>query len=218
MSMNDAAVPADDDDYVVKLPSGDARVMSLDELDAAFEAGKIHADSPVLPPGNVTWTTLGVLAGLDEIATPVSDSPSSMAPMAFTPSPHEAHDIDIAIALDDDDDGASLVPRRRAGKVIGVLFGAVAVLAVGFAIKSAISQTLATRAGEAALAAQPPAPPPPAPAPPPAPIPSPVVEAAPPPPAATAAPAPTTKGAAADKDAKKGKLPGAPTPAKKKKK
>jgi hypothetical protein len=212
--MNDAAA---DDDYVVKLPSGDARVMSLDELDAAFDAGTIHKDSPVLAPGNVTWTTLGVLAGLDEIATPVSHSPSSMAPMVFTPSSGSELEVDTAL---DDDDGASFAPRRRAGKVVGVLFGAVALLAVGFAIKGAISQTLATRAGEAALAAQPPAPPPPSPAPPPAPIPSPVVAAvtaAPPPPAPVAAPPPaSSKAAAADKDKKKGKLPGAPSPKKKK--
>lgn len=225
MSMNDAAV---DDDYVVKLPSGDARVMSLDELDAAFDAGTIHKDSPVLAPGNVTWTTLGVLAGLDEIAAPVALSPSSIAPMVLTPSSRDALDVDVDVDVDvggalDDDDGASFVPRRRAGKVIGVAFGALALLAVGFAVKGAISQTLATRAGEAALAAQPPAPPPQA-APPPAPLPSPVVaavEAAPPPPAPAAAPAPATSRAAADadkdsKDKKKRKLPGAPGHKKKK--
>jgi hypothetical protein len=211
--MNDAAT---DDDYVVKLPSGDARVMSLDELDAAFDAGTIHKDSPVLAPGNVTWTTLGVLAGLDEIATPASHSPSSMAPMVFTPSSGSELEVDTAL---DDDDGASFAPRRRAGKIVGVLFGAVALLAVGFAIKGAISQTLATRAGEAALAAQPPAPPPPAPAPIPAPVVAAVVAAAPPPPAPVAAPAPSpSKVTAADKDKKKGKLPGAPTPSLKKKK
>ncbi len=218
MSQNDATV---DDDYVVKLPNGDARVMSIDELDAALEAGTIHTDSPVLAPGTVTWTTLGVLAGLDDSATPVSlpppSAPSSMAPMAYTPASHdEHHAVDVDLALDGDD-GAAFVPRRRAGKVIGVVFGAVAVLAVGFAIKSAVGQAIATRAGEAALAAQPVSAPPPAPAPIPLPVSAPVVEAAPPPPAPVAAAAPaTSKGAAADKDKKKGKLPGAPSAKKKK--
>ena len=225
--MNDAA---EDDDYVVKLPNGDARVMSLEELDAAFDAGTIRADSPVLAPGTVTWTTLGVLAGLDEAAAPVSlatpsappsspyESPSSMAPMAFTPSSRD--DVGIDVAVDDDDDGLSLVPRRRAAKVVGAIFGAVAILAVGFAIKGAIGQALATRAGEAALAAQPPSPPPPAPVAIPAPIPSPVVNAEPPPPAPVAAPAAAApagaKTSAADKDKKKNKLPGAPSSKKKK--
>jgi hypothetical protein len=231
MSMNDAAV---DDDYVVKLPNGDARVMNLEELDAAFDAGKIQADSPVLAPGTVTWTTLGVLAGLDDVAAPLPpasaplplasaplsspyESPSSMAPMAFTPSSRDDLGVDVAL---DDDDGTGLVPRRRAAKVVGAIFGAVAILAVGFAIKGAIGQALATRAGEAALAAQPPSPPPPAPVALPAPSPSPVVTAAPPPSTSAAAPAAaapaSAKAPAADKDKKKGKLPGAPAAKKKK--
>ncbi|MDB5214441.1 MAG: hypothetical protein JWO86_2368 [Myxococcaceae bacterium] len=220
MSTNDSAAAGVDDDYVVKLPSGDARVMSIDELDAALEAGTIHKDSPVLAPGTVTWTTLGVLAGLDdEPAAPAVPSPSSVAPMVMS-----ATDVEVPLSLDslDDDDSAVLRPRRRAGKVVVAAFGALAIFAVGFAIKSAISQTLATRAAEAALAAQPAASPLPAP-PPPAPIPAPVVvEAAPPAPLPAAAPAPATTRATAasakDKDnKKKNKLPGAPSAAPKKK-
>jgi hypothetical protein len=223
MSTNEAAAPAVDDDYVVKLPSGDARVMSVDELDAALDAGTIHRDSPVLAPGTVTWTTLGVLAGLDDEpalspAAPAASaasaipSPSSVAPMVMSPTD-----------LDEDDDSAVLRPRRRAGKVVAAAFGALALFAVGFAIKSAVTQTLATRAAEAALAAQPAAAPPPAPvAPPPV-----VVEATPPPapaPPTAAAPAAarasaTTKATAVtakDKDKKRNKLPGAPSASKKK--
>ncbi len=202
MSTNNPAV---DDDYVVKLPSGDARVMSIDELDAAFDAGKIHKDSLVLAPGTVTWTTLGVLAGLDDVAPPVSIAPSSIAPMVLGGA-----DLDVDISLDDDD-GLSFRPRRRAGKVVGAVFAALALFAVGLGIKGAIGQAIATRAGEAALAAQPPAPPPPAAMPLPAPRPSPVVEAAPPSPAASsAAPAPASKATATATDKKKSKLPGAP--------
>jgi hypothetical protein len=202
MSMNDAAV---DDDYVVKLPSGDARVMSVDELDAALEAGTIHKDSPVLAPGTVSWTTLGVLAGLDEIAPPVAPAPSSIAPMVLG-----AHEIDVDL-----DDDASLVPRRRAGKVVGIIFGAAAILAMGFGIKGAVGQALARRAGEAALAAQPAAAPPAAPvAPPPSALP--VVEPPPAPPAPAVAPAASAASKATDKaDKKKGKLPGAPKAKKK---
>ena len=215
MRTNEAAAPAVDDDYVVKLPSGDARVMSIDELDAALEAGTIHTGSPVLAPGTVTWTTLGVLAGLDDEPVPsvasaasAIPSPSSVAPMVMSPTD-----------LDDDDDSAVLRPRRRAGTIVVAAFAALAIFAVGFAIKSAVTQSLATRAAEAALAAQPAAAPPPAPVPPP-PV---VVQAAPPapPPVATPAP-PTAAGAKAtavtakDKDKKKNKLPGAPSASKKK--
>ena len=217
MGTIEAAAPAVDDDYVVKLPSGDARVMSIDELDAALEAGTIHKDSPVLAPGAVTWTTLRVLAGLDEEPVPCGASgasgvpaPSSVAPMVMSGSDRDD---------DDDDDSAVLRPRRRAGRVVVAAFGALAIFAVGFAIKSAVTQSLATRAAEAALAAQPAAAPPPAPVPPP-PV---VVQAAPPapPPVATPAP-PTAAGAKAtavtakDKDKKKNKLPGAPSASKKK--
>jgi hypothetical protein len=189
-----------DDDYVVKLPSGDARVMSIDELDAAFDAGTIHKDTPVLAPGTMTWSTLGVLAGLEEVAAPVS--PASLAPMV-TSGPDVA-----SLALDDE--AAALVPRRRTTKIIGAAFAAVAVLAAGFAIQSAIGQAVATSNAQAALAAQSPLPPPPVA------MPLPVARAAatidpalsaqP----ATAAPAPAvaTK-STKDKDTKKAKLPGA---------
>lgn len=232
MGTNDSAAAAVDDDYVVKLPSGDARVMSIDELDAALEAGTIHKDSPVLAPGTVTWTTLGVLAGLDDepahsavVAVAAIPSPSSIAPMVMSGS--SGADVEVPLSLDSlDDDSAILRPRRRLGKVVVAAFGALAIFAVGFAIKSAVSQTLATRAAEAALAAQPASPLPATPPPPAAPSPPPVVEAAPAPPApapaAAAASAPhTTKATATtakDKDSKKkGKLPGAPSSAPKKK-
>ena len=221
MGTIEAAAPAVDDDYVVKLPSGDARVMSIDELDAALEAGTIHKDSPVLAPGAVTWTTLRVLAGLDEEPVPCGASgasgvpaPSSVAPMVMSGSDRDD---------DDDDDSAVLRPRRRAGRVVVAAFGALAIFAVGFAIKSAVTQTLATRAAETALAAQPAAaPPPPAPIPPP---PWPLVEAAPqvapaPPPAAAPPPALTKASAVTaknkDKDKRKTKLPGAPSASKRK--
>jgi hypothetical protein len=199
--------PPVDDEYVVKLPSGDARVMSVEELDAALEAGTIHGGTPVLAPGTTTWTTLGVLAGLDDVATPgpssvMPPSPSSLAPMML------AATDDLAVA--DDDDPLGLRRRRRGAKVVGLVFGAAAVFAIVFGIQGAIRQSIASSAAQAALAAQPPAPPPPAAVPLPAPR-APVVEAAPPPPAPSTATAPaTSKPTAMDKDKKKGKLPSAP--------
>jgi hypothetical protein len=227
MSTNEAAAPAVDDDYVVKLPSGDARVMSIDELDAALEAGTIHKDSPVLAPGTVTWTTLGVLAGLDDepALSNASAASAALAASAFAiPSPSSVAPMVMGPTDRDDDDSAVLRPRRRAGKVVVAAFGALAIFAVGFAIKSAVTQTLATRAAEAALAAQPAAAPPPAPvAPPPVIVQAaPPVAPAPPPAAAAAAPAPasasasTKANAVTAKDKKKNKLPGAPSASKKK--
>lgn len=201
-----------DDDYVVKLPSGDARVMNIDELDAALEAGRIHAGTPVLAPGTTTWMTLGVLAGLDDVGLSASmapRSPSSMAPMVLD-----------GVDAGGDLDFESFAPKRRPAKIVGMVFGAICVLAVAFGIKSAVSQSIASSAAEAALAAQPAAPPLaamtiPAPRPP-----APEGSAAPTPPKpaplATPAPATVSKSTAKASDPKKGKLPGAPAAKKKK--
>lgn len=195
-----------DDTYVVKLPNGDARVMTVEELDAALDAGLIHSSTQLLPPGSATWTTLGVLAGLDDVAPPapplVPMSPSSLVPVAF-PAPSD-------IALADVDDELGVAGRRRAVKIVGIVFGAAAVIAIVFGIQSAISQSIASSATQAALAAQPPAPPP-APIPPP-PVLPPVIAKAPPPPTPQAAPAApaSAKASAKSADKKNGKLPSAP--------
>lgn len=59
-------VPAQDDCWRVLLLTGEVRAMSLDELDEAFQAGLIDAETPLLPPGESMWTRVGVAAGLDE--------------------------------------------------------------------------------------------------------------------------------------------------------
>ncbi|HEY8074839.1 MAG TPA: hypothetical protein VIF62_12035, partial [Labilithrix sp.] len=46
--------------------------MSLDELDAAFQDGRVDANTLVKPPDAKLWTRLGPLAGLDETPPPWS--------------------------------------------------------------------------------------------------------------------------------------------------
>lgn len=53
-------------DYLVKLESGNVLVMSPDELDEAFESGRIGERTPVLAPGGSSWTTIARLAGFDD--------------------------------------------------------------------------------------------------------------------------------------------------------
>src|SRR5438067_12441837 len=79
-----AAIPDGGDAYHVLLGGGQLRVLSLDELDAAFNAGSIDERTFVLAPGSTEWTRLGDLAGLDE------DPPPAPAPVmapvrAFVP-------------------------------------------------------------------------------------------------------------------------------------
>jgi hypothetical protein len=170
----------------VRLPNGETRRLSLDELDAAFNDGTINEDTPVLPGDAFTWTTLGQAAGLDNPQTPppVSVSmPNSIAPIALDNVRDVPIDIDLAFDRPSDADTDAFRPRR--GRKI---FRALIVLSVigglgfaGFRARPMVQHALASRA-----AAQAPAPvvaPPPPPAlPPPPPPPAPVVTAAPPPP------------------------------------
>lgn len=56
----------------VRLMSGDLK-MTLDELDAAFEEGRIHSRTLVRRRGTVRWETLGKMAGLDGADAPASE-------------------------------------------------------------------------------------------------------------------------------------------------
>jgi hypothetical protein len=55
-----------DELWSVRLPSGVVKRGTLDELDAAFQAGHIDENVLVLPPNGTAWTRLGELAGIDE--------------------------------------------------------------------------------------------------------------------------------------------------------
>jgi hypothetical protein len=121
----------------VQVGPGVVRPMTLDEIDAAFEAGHIAASTLVLPPGATAWTTLGAAAGLDSdtapSATPAPVSadvagPHSLAPMAIGNS--AAH-LDSLVppppAIDDVDFEAA--HRRSRITLIAGAAGVVAVLA-----------------------------------------------------------------------------------------
>jgi hypothetical protein len=85
--------------WYVKLSDGDVHRVTLDQLDEAFQAGHIDAETMVLAAGATRWAKLGALAGIDddvpieaEIPAPVVQGPplreSSFAlPSPFAPSP-----------------------------------------------------------------------------------------------------------------------------------
>jgi hypothetical protein len=176
--------------------------MTLDEIETAFNAGRIGASSSVLPPGDFRWTTLGEAAGLDDDAGRYEEPavPYSIAPLAMdtgSGAPFEdAMDVDFESA-------AGLPPKKKSGgifgKVVGVglLFavligagiggGAYAARPAEFKAKVATLRDRITHRGAEPVAAAAPAPPPAKEAAPP-PQAAPV---APPPPATTAAPAPS---------------------------
>jgi hypothetical protein len=71
--------------YYVKHDDGDVQRLSLEQLDVAFQAGFIDADTRVMASDATGWTTLGSLAGLDEAPTPARPHAPSRA--AIVPGP-----------------------------------------------------------------------------------------------------------------------------------
>lgn len=90
--MSNAAVVQDEteDRYYTQVEAGDVRLFTLDQLDAAFNAGLIHENTYVCLEGESTWQTLAEVAGLgdEEEEAPVS-APQLIAqpvPQAHQPS------------------------------------------------------------------------------------------------------------------------------------
>jgi hypothetical protein len=183
----------DENLWYVKTDDGDVHRVTLDQLDEAFQAGRINENVMVLGGSATRWTKLGQLAGLDE-APPPPPLANSLRPVS----------MDLSLNFDDED---VFRKKSRKGLVLGSLVAILALFGGFLALNRGHlgSHDLFNFASAAAVA--PPAPPP-APAPvvadPPAPAPAPV--AAPPaPPAAADANASTlsddqkAKLAAADK-------------------
>ena len=87
--MSDATTPEttapshDDELWLVKLADGSVRPMTVDAMSAAFDAGELSASTEVqAPDGEGGWTTLAVVAGLDEAG--------EVAPEASAPATNEA--------------------------------------------------------------------------------------------------------------------------------
>lgn len=153
----------DHDLWYVKTADGDVDRMTLDQLDEAFNAGRIDENVTVLPSGESNWVRLGTLLGLDQPATP--------SPVSFAPVPHSMRPV--SIDLSDDQDFEQLNKKSRKGVGIAI---AAAVLLIPAGILGANRMHIGSSIGStpdvaaAAVVAPPPvtaAPPPPAPAPPP---------------------------------------------------
>lgn len=67
-------VHTDEELWLVKLADGRVRSMTVDDMDAALERGELDAKTEVQAPDADEWTTLGVVAGLDEADAPVGES------------------------------------------------------------------------------------------------------------------------------------------------
>lgn len=162
MSYAATAQDETEDRYHTQVEAGDVRLFTLDQLDAAFNAGLIHENTYVCLEGSSEWLTLGEVAGLGEeeepvsapvpVAAPVSYArPVAAAPNAYglaaSPSVAPAAPYSVApmvmprsiapvsndLSFDDDMDMMSMRPKRRLGKVIAGL-AVVGLAGLGFAV------------------------------------------------------------------------------------
>lgn len=132
---------SDQDLWQVKLSEGCVIDMTLDEIDTAFNAGRISARTSVLPPGDFRWTTLGDAAGLEDddratMPAPYSSAPYSIAPVAAdigyvdsTPPP-PMFDLGGDDGIDVDLESHAGLPNKRKGGVFGKVVGVTALFAV----------------------------------------------------------------------------------------
>ena len=66
MSHYDDAPEETEDRFYAQFDSRDVKLMTLDELQSAFEAGEIHENTFVCREGESEWLTLAVVAGMGE--------------------------------------------------------------------------------------------------------------------------------------------------------
>lgn len=167
----------DHDLWYVKTTDGDVDRMTLDQLDEAFNAGRIDENATVLPAGESRWVRLGTLLGLDQPATP---SPVSFTP-SFAPVPNSMRPVSIDLS-DDDPEFAQLHKKSRKGVGFAVA-AALLLIPAGLLGANRMHIHLGSSSADTNAAAAVQAPPP--------------VTAAPPPPAPDPAPpAPATTAAA----------------------
>lgn len=150
--MSYAAVAQDEteDRYHTQVEAGDVRLFTLDQLDAAFNAGLIHENTYVCLEGGSDWLTLGEVAGLGDeepVSAPVpvvqpvpqarhyaapaysgvAASPSVIPVVQYSPAPYSVAPVTNDLSFDDDYEMMAMRPKRRVGKVVAGL----AVLALG---------------------------------------------------------------------------------------
>lgn len=126
---------SDQELWQVRLSEGCVLDMTLDEIDTAFNAGRIQASTLVMPPGDMRWTTLGVAAGLEDEQAPYSIAPvaADVAPpssFAFGYPPAPDFDVDMQ-SLAEEGDAFGLPKKRSTGKIIGALMAFVVLIGAG---------------------------------------------------------------------------------------
>jgi hypothetical protein len=162
-----------EDLWYVKTPDGDVHRVTLDQLDEAFQAGRIDGKVMVLAAGATKWQSLSELAGLDEAAPAAAPVPAAM------PSSLRPVSMDLSLDLDENAFKRKSPKRLAAFGIVGVLVACSGILVANrMHLGSETPPAAAAGTLVSTPAATTAAPPPPAPD---------------PPPVAAAAPVPTTQ-------------------------
>jgi hypothetical protein len=161
-----------EEQWHVQIESGDVRLWTLDQLDAAFKAELVDESTFVLEVGKTEWMQLGTLLGLgddepEETPAPVATATSRapIAPIMFSdppPSVGPYSTAPMASDIDFEESPASFRKSRKGPIVFGVALVAAGIAA--FAFTRGHSSVEAPAPEVAAAAAPQPAPPSPAPA------------------------------------------------------
>lgn len=159
-----------DELWRVQLASGEMRIMTIDALDEAFQAGMIDASTKVLAPGADTWAALGDVAGLEADAPDTAepkDGVPSLSPMAADiPSSRAAIEAIDLSAYDPSlrrlpadfeiDENALKANKGRVGAMIGVgVVACVGLLFLGAKFAGNLEGTAASNAMRASAVAPP---------------------------------------------------------------
>ena len=150
--MNDANQSNESGMWYVQFTSDVVRVMTLDQLDAAFQSGSINEATLVRQDGVSAWSRLAEIAGIEADQTPGAASygvePSALGPQSIRPVVSELIYLDPSV----DDVPMELRPRAR-GKVVFAVAGLMLLAGIGFgATKLSLPST---QAAPVAAAAQP---------------------------------------------------------------
>ena len=96
MTQHDTAHEETEDRFYAQFDSREVELMTLDELAAAFEAGKIHGNTFVCREGESEWLTLAEVAGLGEEEEEQEALPVAPVVEARPPMPERRPDMPIA--------------------------------------------------------------------------------------------------------------------------
>jgi len=93
MAQHESAHEDSEDRFYAQFDSREVELMTLDELQEAFEAGRIHENTFVCREGESEWTTLAVVAGLGE-----EEEEAEPAPVVETRPPMPSRRPDMPVA------------------------------------------------------------------------------------------------------------------------